>query len=297
MFENVFDEPPPSSRSSLSSNTSTSSPGAEATLTRFVPIGTQSQYASTETSNRNNEVDSVHIEFSLLEDLPNSSSSGYIDTNDISRTRYTTELHSHATSLSATASSRNQQRYEQHYILSSPSIPSGETYDREYENFNRNTLVGENNSNRIHHSLEKHKLTSNSAPLESTVTGFWEKVPAAVSSSIVPCQRSLHAGAVWDDMFLVFGGYDGLRRVNDLYAYHFPSHQWQLLQSTSGATSPPSPRDRHVAAVFDNYLYIFGGFDGLARVNGAERKPHPSLFPSECRLYIFPQISTRLIWK
>lgn len=31
---------------------------------------------------------------------------------------------------------------------------------------------------------------------------------------------------------------------------------------------PPSPRDRHIAVVYDNSLYIFGGFDGEARVNG-----------------------------
>jgi N-acetylneuraminic acid mutarotase len=80
----------------------------------------------------------------------------------------------------------------------------------------------------------------------------------------------LHAGAVWNDKFLVFGGYDGHHRVNDLYAYHFGSNHWQPLVPTAAAgrgSTAPSPRDRHVAAVFENYLYIFGGFDGLARVN------------------------------
>ena len=100
------------------------------------------------------------------------------------------------------------------------------------------------------------------------LTGFWERVPTAVNSSMLPCQRSLHAAAVWKDLFLVFGGYDGEFRVNDLHAYNFTTHHWQRLLSASGATSPPSARDRHIAAVCDNTLYIFGGFDGHTRVAG-----------------------------
>lgn len=91
----------------------------------------------------------------------------------------------------------------------------------------------------------------------------WEVVEAATGSSI-PCQRSLHAGAVWRDQFLVFGGYDGLHRVNDLYSFDFKTSMWRALSNADA----PSPRDRHVAVVYLNSLYIFGGFDGVARVNG-----------------------------
>jgi N-acetylneuraminic acid mutarotase len=38
---------------------------------------------------------------------------------------------------------------------------------------------------------------------------------------------------------------------------------WQTLSNVNA----PSPRDRHVATVFENALYIFGGFDGVARVS------------------------------
>lgn len=92
--------------------------------------------------------------------------------------------------------------------------------------------------------------------------GEWEHVETDSSSS-PPCQRSLHAGAVWEDFFLVFGGYDGHHRVNDLHAFNFKTNTWSELNNFNA----PSPRDRHVATVFDNSLYIFGGFDGLARVN------------------------------
>lgn len=109
---------------------------------------------------------------------------------------------------------------------------------------------------------------SNDNEKYSRMTGFWERVPIAVSSSMLPCQRSLHAAAVWRNLFLVFGGYDGEFRVNDLHAYNFTTHQWHRLVSASGATSPPSARDRHITAVCENSLYVFGGFDGYTRVAG-----------------------------
>mmetsp|Transcript_2259 Transcript_2259/g.4792 ORF Transcript_2259/g.4792 Transcript_2259/m.4792 type:complete len:237 (-) Transcript_2259:329-1039(-) len=96
----------------------------------------------------------------------------------------------------------------------------------------------------------------------STTRG-WELIESSTSSSNVPCQRSLHAGAVWKHFFIVFGGYDGHHRVNDLHAFNFKTATWQTLSNVNA----PSPRDRHVATVFENSLFIFGGFDGVARVN------------------------------
>jgi len=93
-------------------------------------------------------------------------------------------------------------------------------------------------------------------------TKSWEMVETAEESR-VPCARSLHAGAVWGDKFVVFGGYDGHHRVNDLHSFDFKSKTWAELSRENA----PSPRDRHVATVFGDALYIFGGFDGLARVN------------------------------
>lgn len=94
----------------------------------------------------------------------------------------------------------------------------------------------------------------------------WEIVEAKNQQN-VPCQRSLHAGAVWRDNFVVFGGYDGLHRVNDLHCFNFTTQTWHQLSNINA----PSPRDRHVAVVHENSLYIFGGFDGLTRVNGELR--------------------------
>jgi hypothetical protein len=92
----------------------------------------------------------------------------------------------------------------------------------------------------------------------------WEIITPNPKSRSIPCQRSLHAGAIWKNFFLIFGGYDGTQRVNDLYAYNMEDGIWEELNRENA----PSPRDRHIAVVYGDELYIFGGFDGATRVNG-----------------------------
>jgi len=93
--------------------------------------------------------------------------------------------------------------------------------------------------------------------------GKWSVVTAR--AGVPPCQRSLHAAAVWTNSLYIFGGYDGTQRINDLHCFNFATQQWSRLSAESDAA--PSPRDRHVACVHGNGFYIFGGFDGITRVN------------------------------
>lgn len=115
----------------------------------------------------------------------------------------------------------------------------------------------------------------------------WTQVSTnPATSGRPPCQRSLHAAAVLRDSLYVFGGYDGLHRVNDLYEFHFPSRSWRqviTLGSLSNADEHtrtqvgmgvvtatgqvPSPRDRHTAVTHGSTFYVFGGFDGTSRVS------------------------------
>ena len=94
--------------------------------------------------------------------------------------------------------------------------------------------------------------------------GKWKVVTAR--AGVPPCQRSLHAAAVWTNALYIFGGYDGTQRINDLHCFNFTTQQWTRL-STDADPASPSPRDRHVACVHGNGFYVFGGFDGLTRVN------------------------------
>ena len=58
--------------------------------------------------------------------------------------------------------------------------------------------------------------------VDATGGGYWERV-GGTSGSNLPCQRSLHAGAVWHDLFLVFGGYvrlcDHFRKLFSVYIF------------------------------------------------------------------------------
>ena len=89
-------------------------------------------------------------------------------------------------------------------------------------------------------------------------------LPVNVVGQVRPCKRSLHSAVVYENNMVIFGGYDGLNRVNDLYLFNFSTHTWKLLPSMGLA---PSPRDRHTAVVHLNKLYVFGGYDGSSRVN------------------------------
>lgn len=80
-----------------------------------------------------------------------------------------------------------------------------------------------------------------------------------------PCQRSLHVAAICGDRMFCFGGYDGSNRVNDCWEFDFGKRAWSAVAPTSG--TPPTPRDRHVAVVYDTSFYVFAGFDGTSRVN------------------------------
>mmetsp|Transcript_17216 Transcript_17216/g.12237 ORF Transcript_17216/g.12237 Transcript_17216/m.12237 type:complete len:114 (+) Transcript_17216:61-402(+) len=94
-----------------------------------------------------------------------------------------------------------------------------------------------------------------------------------------PCCRSLHATAVHEKSFLVFGGYDGTNRRNDLYRFNIETSQWTHIipANTNGVVNSeedpfvnvnqPSARDRHILVAYNDNLYVFGGYDGYNRVN------------------------------
>ena len=95
----------------------------------------------------------------------------------------------------------------------------------------------------------------------------WSSVEVRSELSATPCQRSLHSGTVWEDNLIIFGGYDGMQRVNDLHVFNFSEKTWRCIHPNISDTHAPSPRDRHIAVVWNKELYVFGGFDGQNRVN------------------------------
>nr|CAH7718604.1 unnamed protein product [Callosobruchus chinensis] len=93
----------------------------------------------------------------------------------------------------------------------------------------------------------------------------------AFATGCPPAPRYHHSTVVHNSSMYVFGGYTGdihsnsnLTNKNDLFEYKFHSGQWIEWRFT-GRT--PVPRSAHGAAVFDNKLWIFAGYDGNARLN------------------------------
>lgn len=83
--------------------------------------------------------------------------------------------------------------------------------------------------------------------------------------------RYHHSAVVYNDSMFVFGGYTGdihsnsnLTNKNDLFEYKFKTAQWSEWKFTGRM---PVPRSAHGAAVYNDKLWIFAGYDGNARLN------------------------------
>jgi N-acetylneuraminic acid mutarotase len=92
----------------------------------------------------------------------------------------------------------------------------------------------------------------------------WNAVITSSNSGLPPSPRDRHVAVVHGNSFYVFGGFDGTSRVNDLFEFEFSTKCWQQISSRR-ETLPPSPRHSHSALVFENSLFIFGGYDGSYR--------------------------------
>lgn len=143
------------------------------------------------------------------------------------------------------------------------------------------------------HSLAS--VTSQNENPQKLTSGEWKDVEIITNtstasanhslSSSTPSARSLHAAAIWNDQLLLFGGYDGTSRRNDFFSFHFKQKTWTRIDERSQTQSinlnvqignvihgnPPSPRDRHTAVVYNDCFWVFGGFDGHARINDLHR--------------------------
>ena len=61
-----------------------------------------------------------------------------------------------------------------------------------------------------------------------------------------------------------FGGYNGSKRLNDMYEYNFSNNRWDCIEKRGDC---PSGRSSLVAEVHGNSLFIFGGYNGQVVLN------------------------------
>lgn len=106
--------------------------------------------------------------------------------------------------------------------------------------------------------------------------------PRNMSGSIEGRYR--HTACATNTAMYVFGGINlALKRFNDIHEYNFESQTWARRISLD---LTPTSRTFHQAVVLnDQWLFVFGGFDGMKRndLYRARVEKHPGLKPSHNR--------------
>lgn len=75
-----------------------------------------------------------------------------------------------------------------------------------------------------------------------------------------PQKRTDHSVCLFRDSLLVFGGFDGHTRFNDLRELHLRERRWSHI--TEQRSTVPRSRFGHTAVMYGHSMYVFGGWDG-----------------------------------
>jgi len=95
-----------------------------------------------------------------------------------------------------------------------------------------------------------------------------------IGNGTIPSPRDRHCAIAHNNSFYIFGGFDGTSRVNDFYEFDFTTLSWKRILPNlntgtgiqiAASASPPTPRHSHSAVVYQDSLYVFGGYDGSYR--------------------------------
>mmetsp|Transcript_69935 Transcript_69935/g.177496 ORF Transcript_69935/g.177496 Transcript_69935/m.177496 type:complete len:522 (+) Transcript_69935:109-1674(+) len=97
----------------------------------------------------------------------------------------------------------------------------------------------------------------------------WSSVETSGQLPPPPSPRDSHSAVVCGDSMYVFGGSTGSAR-NDMYAFSFETDQWHEVLPPTGSGQKahvPCPRFCHTSDMYNNSVFIFGGYDGQTRLN------------------------------
>ncbi len=87
----------------------------------------------------------------------------------------------------------------------------------------------------------------------------WTKVQYRVShNNDPPTGRAEHTAVVYLNRMIIFGGYDGKRKLNDTYVFDFATKTWSC--PNLAMHNPPSRRCKHTAVLYEKEMYVLGGF-------------------------------------
>ena len=88
-------------------------------------------------------------------------------------------------------------------------------------------------------------------------TYTWTQMP---SLGKCPSPRYFHSCCLYGNKMYLYGGYSGIQRLADMFAYDFETNHWSEVDSSNGDV--PTGRSSLVTQVYENSLYVFGGYDG-----------------------------------
>ena len=80
-----------------------------------------------------------------------------------------------------------------------------------------------------------------------------------------PSPRYGHSAVTHNKSMMVFGGFSDPSNKNDVFEYRYDHDQWLPWTHIKGPLPPA--RTAHCSFVYNNYMYIFGGFDGNCRLD------------------------------
>jgi hypothetical protein len=93
-------------------------------------------------------------------------------------------------------------------------------------------------------------------------TYTWTEMPCL---GMNPSPRYFHSCCLYGSKMYLYGGYSGEERLADMYCYDFDTNHWNRVDCTNG--DAPSGRSSLVAQVYENSLYVFGGYNGATVLN------------------------------
>lgn len=93
-------------------------------------------------------------------------------------------------------------------------------------------------------------------------TYTWTHMPSLGNT---PSPRYFHSCCLYGNKMYLYGGYSGSQRLADMHAYDFETNAWSQVDANIGEV--PSGRSSLVAQVYENNLYIFGGYNGSTVLN------------------------------
>lgn len=90
-------------------------------------------------------------------------------------------------------------------------------------------------------------------------TRTWRYV---VSKGTKPVQRTSHASVIRDGKMYIFGGFSGENYLNDLWEFDIATETWRDV-TEEGFGERPAPRSRFCATVYNDSMYILGGWNKI----------------------------------